>query len=133
MRRPDCRGKAPDRWADRRVGKALKQTGRLALCGTLNGSLVGVPAYSLQGVQSCVTESKLLLCPSPQRGYVDITAYSYGGGIQHNERRRFQRFSPGQLTDCGVCASCLKVLVGKSGSVCACVGVEVRVCVFVSV
>lgn len=61
-----------DRWADRHIDKALRQTGRLALSGTLNGSLVGVPAYSLQGVQSCVTESELLLCPSLQRGYVDI-------------------------------------------------------------
>ena len=85
--------RGPDRWADRHIDKALRQTGRLALCGTLNGSLVGVPAYSLQGVQSCVTESELLLCPSLQRGYVDMLRTATEG-IQHNERRRSQRFIP---------------------------------------
>lgn len=39
--------------------------------GTLNGSHVGVPAYSLQRVQSCVTEAEApCLCPSLQEGYV---------------------------------------------------------------
>lgn len=70
----------------------MRQTGRLALYGTLNGSLVGVPAYSLQRVQSCVTESELLLCLSLQRGYVDIPPTA-AKGIRHNERWRLQRSS----------------------------------------
>lgn len=36
VRWPDCQG-SPDRWADRHIEKALRQTERLALCGTLNG------------------------------------------------------------------------------------------------
>lgn len=71
----------------------MRQTGRLALYGTLNGSLVGVPAYSLQRVQSGVTEFKLLLCLFLQRGYVDILPTATEG-IQHSERWRFQCFSP---------------------------------------
>lgn len=103
----------------------MRQTERLALYGTLNGSLVGVPAYSLQRVQSCVTESKLLLCLSLQRGYVDILPRATKG-IQHNERWRFQRFSP----DRWLTAVCVPV-ASKSQwvSLGVCVGVEVILCV----
>lgn len=86
------KGHCSDRGADRYIDKALRQTGRLALCGTLNESLVGVPAYSLQRVQSCVTESKLLLCPSLQRGYVDILCTATEG-IQHNDGGAFGALS----------------------------------------
>lgn len=96
----------------------------LALTGTLKGSLVGVPAYSLQGVQSCVTESELLL-PSLQRGYVDILSTATEGSSTMNGGDFGT--SPRIAEECGVCASSLKVPVGKSGSVC--VGVEVSVCV----
>lgn len=62
----------------------MRQTGRLALYGTLNGALVGVPAYSLQRVQSCVTKSKLLLCLFLQRGSVDVLPTTSEGN-QHND------------------------------------------------
>lgn len=79
------------------VGKALRQTRRLVLSGTLNGSVVGVPAYFLQGVQSCVTESKLLLCPSLQRGYVDILCAAADGSSTATSSRIAHCCGVGQL------------------------------------
>lgn len=70
----DCRGKSV---AERGMLMYEKGVGRrrrrLILSGMLNGSHVGVPAYSLQRVQSCVTEAEApCLCPFYRK---DMWAY----------------------------------------------------------
>lgn len=77
----------------------------LALSGTVNGSVVDVPAYSW------VTEYKLLLCPSLQRAFMDILCAAPEGSNTMN-RRDFSALA-GIADGCGVCASSL----GKSDCV----------------